>query len=93
MNNFQIEFLKAIKDIQETCVAAAMCNNSVSGSREEELYSATSDVIYRIMELLDGYGNNKIGRIDIVKISTGESLKEKPYIELHDEITEYIREL
>ena len=91
MNNFQVDFLKAIKDIQQTSVGIALCNNTVFNSKEEELYSITYDVIYRIMELLDGYGNDKDGRIDIVKSSTGESLKENPHIELHDKIVEYIK--
>ncbi len=93
MNSFQCDFLKAIKDIQETCVDIAMCNNTEYNSKEEALYSVTYDVIYRIMELLDGYGDDKVGRIDIVKSSTGESLKENPNIELHDKIVEYIKEL
>lgn len=56
------------------CVDIAMLNNTVFNSKEEELYSITYDVIYRIMELLDGY-DDIVGRIDILKSSTGETLK------------------
>ena len=91
MNNFQVDFLRAIKEIQEDSVGIAMCDNTEAKSKEETLYSITYDVIYRIMELLDGYGDDKVGNIDIVKRSTGESLKENPNIELHDRIVEYIK--
>lgn len=91
MNNFQVDFLKAIKNIQVNCVDIAMLNNTVFNSKEEELYSITYDVIYRIMELLDGY-DDIVGRIDILKSSTGETLKKNPSIELHDKIVEYIKD-
>ncbi|MBQ8927574.1 MAG: hypothetical protein IJ055_04765 [Oscillospiraceae bacterium] len=91
MHHFQDDFLKAIKNIQASCVGIAMCGHTVFNSKEEELYSVTYDVIYRIMELLDGYGDDKVGSIDIVKRSTGESLTEPPHIELHDAIASYIK--
>ncbi len=91
MNSFQNDFFNAIKTIQEFCVSKALSNDTVYETKEEEYYSITSDVIYGIMELLDGYGNFGIGNMDIVNNDTGETIKD-PFIELHDTVTDYIKE-
>lgn len=46
----------------------------------------------RILELMDGYGNYSIGKMDIRNTASGESLKDDPYIELHDAVDDFIRE-
>lgn len=56
---------------------------------EEQLYDVTYGVIYRIMELIDGYRG--LSRIDVVLEETGEHLKNNPFIELHDTVPRYIR--
>lgn len=91
MNSFQNDFLSAVKNIQEFCVSRALYNDTKYETKEEEYYSITSDVIYSIMELLDGYGDFRIGKIGIVNIDTGETIKD-PFIELHDKVTDYIKE-
>ncbi|MDE7252758.1 MAG: hypothetical protein K2O32_07445 [Acetatifactor sp.] len=47
------------------------------------------------MELIDGYGNNghDMGRLNVVCEKTGEKLKENPFIELHDVVCDYLKEL
>ena len=92
LNAFQIQFLTAIADIQEQCVADALYGKHEYTSREDELYSLTSEVICRIMELIDGYGYLDTGKLDIICGETGERLKEKPFIELHDVVCDYIKE-
>ena len=49
-------------------------------------------MIYRILELMDGYGNYSIGKMDIRNTVSEESLKDDPYIELHDAVADFIRE-
>ena len=88
MNSFQTKFMNALKDIQQLCVAFALCEKHAS--KEEELNSVTSEIIYRIMELIDGYSEFGIGRLDIINTETGESLKKDPFIELHDAVAGFI---
>ena len=52
----------------------------------------TSAIIYRIMELIDGYSEFSLGRLDIINTATGESLKKDPFIELHDAVAKYIED-
>ena len=90
MNSFQTEFMNAMKNIQQSCVAAALCKNNAS--KEEELNSVTYEIIYRIMELIDGYSEFGTGKLDIINTDTGESLKKDPFIELHDAVAGFIRD-
>lgn len=93
LNAFQIQFMKSVADIQKQSVASALYGKQDRILREEELYALTSEVIYRMMELLDGYGNHSaMGKLDIICGKTGERLKEKPFIELHDVVCDYIKE-
>ena len=92
MNDFQNEFLKALGEIQKETVEIALVEKADFKSKEDELYSITSEMIYRILELMDGYGNYNIGKMDIMNTISGESLKDDPYIELHDAVADFIRE-
>lgn len=74
------------------CVVNSLNNDTYSTSKEEKLYAVTSDVIYRIMELLDGYSDICRRKMDVTDLSSGESLKTEPRIELHDVVHEYIKE-
>ena len=90
MNKFQTEFMNAVKDIQKHCVAVALCEDHAS--KEEELNSVTSEIIYRIMELIDGYSEFSMGKLDIINTDTGEYLKKDPFIELHDAVAGFIKD-
>ena len=92
MNDFQNDFMKALGKIQKETVEIALVEKTDFKSKEDELYSITSEMIYRILELMDGYSNYSIGNMDIINTVSGESLKEDPYIELHDAVTDFIRE-
>ena len=92
LNMFQIRFMKAISDVQEWCVSHALYGKHNYASCEEEMYAVTSEVIYRIMELIDGYGYLDIGKMDIICEKTGERLKQNPFIELHDVVCDYLKE-
>ena len=43
------------------------------------------------MEVIDGYREQNIGRLKVTSEKTGESLKDAPYIELHDIVCDYLR--
>lgn len=90
LNGFQREFLKTLADIQEGCVQTAL------GQDDDELikgkyYEITSEVIIRIMEIIDGYWNQNIGKLNVTCEKSGESLKAAPYIELHDIVCNYLK--
>ena len=92
LNQFQIDFMQAMTEIQEWCVIDALYGKHGYTSKEEEMYAVTSEVIYRVMELIDGYGRSDMGRLDVICEKTGERLKENPFIELHDVVYDFIKE-
>ena len=91
LNAFQKEFMETLADIQEGCGQTALCQND-ENTLEGRFYDITFELIVRIMELIDGYGNPVIGRLKIIQEKTGESLKEAPFIELHDMVCAYIKD-
>lgn len=90
LNTLQKEFLEVLAAIQESCVQSALCKSD-NRTLEEALYDTTSDVIINIMEVIDGYANSNIGMLEVTCKKIGESLKEKPYIELHDIVCDYLK--
>lgn len=90
LNSFQKEFMETLANIQENCVQIALSQND-NQSLEDKYYEITSDIIIRIMENIDGYGNPNIGRLKVICEKSGESLKENPYIELHDVVCNYLK--
>lgn len=90
LNRFQREFLGALADIQESCVQTALEQDDNEGIKGK-YYEITSEVIIRIMEVIDGYRDQNIGRLKVTSEKTGESLKDAPYIELHDIVCDYLR--
>lgn len=92
MNEFQKEFMETISAIQETCVQIALSQENNGQRSADELYNITSEVIIKMMEVIDGYANPALGRLAVICEKTGESLKENPYIELHDIVCDYLKE-
>lgn len=68
-----------------------MSQNNNNQLLEDKYYEITSDVIIKIMESIDGYDNSKVGRLNVICEKTGESLKNNPYIELHDIVCNYLK--
>ena len=89
LNEFQQNFIKALSDIQEICVQQVALNQNDNRSLQDKYYDITSEIIIRIMELIDGYGN--IGRLKVICEKSGEELKNNPYVELHDVICDYLK--
>lgn len=90
LNQFQKTILNAIASEQEDTVQIAMCQYKDGDDIENLLYNTTYELIAGIMTLIDGYTNDNI-KLDIVDTLTGDSLKEKPFIELHDSIADFIK--
>ncbi len=91
LNEFQQNFMKALSDIQEICVQQVVLNQNDNQSLQDKYYDITSEVIIRIMEIIDGYDNYNIGRLKVICEKSGEELKNNPYIELHDMICDYLK--
>ncbi|MGN6713756.1 hypothetical protein [Anaerocolumna jejuensis] len=90
LNQFQKTILNAIASEQEETVQIAMCQYKDGDDIENLLYNTTYELIAGIMTLIDGYTNDNI-KLDIVDRLTGDRLKEKPFIELHDRIADFIK--
>lgn len=87
MTKQQILFFEELSYIQEYCVNVALCNSKKNVNDEERLKDVTGDVIYRIMELIDGYAC-ELPKFKLVNTETGETLNDG--IELHDKCVEYL---
>ncbi len=87
MNSEQIKFFKGLKNIQDYCINVALCKADKYDNTEKLLIDVTSDVIYRVMEMLDGYGE-ELSRCNIINSETGVVINEG--IELHDKCSEFI---
>ena len=87
MTKMQTLFFEELSYIQEYCVNVALCNSKKNINDEERLQDLTGDVIYRVMELLDGYACG-LPRFKLTNVNTGEVLNDG--IELHDKCVGYL---
>lgn len=87
MTKEQIKFFEELAYIQEYCVNVSLSKEDKYCNTEELLKDVTGEVIYRIMELIDGYGG-ELQRCNIVNTITGEVINEG--IELHDKCVEFL---
>lgn len=87
MTKGQTIFFRELAYIQEYCIVAALNKKDKYCSMEELIRDVTSETIYRIMELFDGYGG-EVRRCNIIDSVTGEILNEG--IELHDKCVEFL---
>ena len=86
LTNKQIEFFKALNEIQDTVVNIALCNKK--DDIENMLYDVTYETIYSILELFDGYTKDNI-KMDIIDVESGEIINKG--IQLHDVCASYIK--
>ena len=86
MTKEQNEFFQELANIQEYCVNVALSKKDKYRDMEELLKDVTCEVVYRIMELLDGYGEGP--RCNIINTVTSKSINEG--IELHDKCMNFL---
>ena len=82
------EFFNEIKSIQDLAINIVLSNIEKYNSSEDVLKDATYEIIYRIMELIDGYRNKNI-KYNICNVRSGRNVNEN--IELHDLCEEYLQ--
>ena len=87
MTEDQNKFFQELVYIQEYCINTALGKKTKYCDIEELLKDVTCEVVYRIMELLDGYGGD-LPRFNIVNTVTCKSINEG--IELHDKCMEFL---
>lgn len=76
---FSVKFFEELAYIQEYCVNVRLGKEGNFCNIEELLKDVTYEVIYRIMELLDGYGG-EVQRCNIVNSVTCEVINGKRLI-------------
>lgn len=86
----QEDFFCTLAYIQERSVYFSLekYNKSKNKDIETTLFDVTSEVIYSIMELIDGYIDT-IHNFDIIDMATKQSIKGN--LELHDVIIDYLK--
>ena len=88
MNPTQRRFFQQLARIQEACVQRAL---ACPGREEDRLCQVSYEMAAGILELIDGYSPFSSDRHDLVNTLTGERLKERPFLELHDHLEEILR--
>lgn len=88
MNPAQRRFFQQLARIQEACVQRAL---ACPGREEDRLCQVSYEMAAGILELIDGYSPFSSDRHDLVNTLTGERLKERPFLELHDHPEEFLR--
>lgn len=69
-------------------VVVAASKHKEGDNIEDLLYDATYEMTYRILELIDGYGDDKL-KLDLIDKESKRSLREG--IELHDTCATYLK--
>ena len=82
MTQAQAALFARLAEIQEGCVQQCLCRHG--GELEAALYDATYEMTVGILELLDGYTPLEGGPWELVHPVTGEFLRGRPPVQLHD---------
>ena len=69
MDTEQEIFLKELGQIQDYCVNVSLCKKNDYCDTKELLLDVTSEVIFRIMELIDGYGHG-LSKCELISSKT-----------------------
>ncbi len=77
----QKDFFNELKIIQDLVVNVMLSNESKYNDTEDLLIDTTYETIYKILELMDGYGVNK-RKYEVKDVINGEMINKK--ISLHN---------
>lgn len=81
-------FFEELRGIQDFVVGLSLCKQDKYKNTEEMLEDITYEAIYRVFEMIDGYGNNST-KYKLVNTQNGNTLNED--FELHDRCADYLR--
>jgi hypothetical protein len=85
----QKNFFNALKKLQEEIVYTNLTSYKKDMADELFLFNVTYDVIYRLMELIDGYYGDSNLKLDLIDKKSNKSLRTG--IELHDACFNYLK--
>ena len=88
MTDEQIRFFGELRKIQDSMINITLCQEKKYHTTEEMLIDISYDIIYRCMELIDGYRNDNIKYL-LKNIQSGEVVNEN--IDLHNYCEEYLK--
>lgn len=81
-------FFQELRKIQDFAIGTALSKEDKYDSTEQLLEDVTYDVIWRICEMIDGYGNPSV-KYNITNLKTQKTINE--IIDLHNECEAYLR--
>ncbi len=84
MNSIEEKLFQEIKIIQEEVVLSSLGDNS---DIKDSLFDVTHDIVFKIFELFDGYGNTDL-KLDIVDKESRNSIN--IHRNLHDLCSKYL---
>ena len=90
LNDFQKKFFQALAKIQHEVVQIGLIEYAQITDKEKLFKNITYDVIYEIMELIDGYNDKFKDKIILVD-KDFSNIKENPKIQLHDAIVDHLK--
>ena len=91
MNDYQKSFFKYLAIAQEEIVQIALLNYKDGDDIQSLLYDVTYGAMVEIMLVIDGYSTFSEEKMDIINSITGKGLKENPFLELHDQLEDYLK--
>ena len=81
------EFYNELKIIQDIVTNNMISNSQKYNSMEDVIIDTTYETIYKILELIDGYGSSN-NKYEIINLSKKEILNKTGF--LHDNCEEYL---
>lgn len=81
-------FFEELRRIQDFVIGVSLCKQDEYKNTEEMLEDVTYEAIFRMCEMIDGYGHNS-AKYKLVNAQNGNTVNEN--LELHDQCVYYLR--
>lgn len=88
MSDEQIKFYKELSEIQDFVVNVTLSKEKEYDGTEDMLIDISYEIIYKCMELIDGYRNKNV-KYEIKNLQSGEVINEN--VDLHNYCEEYLQ--
>lgn len=91
MNDCQKKFFQHLAVIQNEAVQKVLSRYDKKMDIASVLYDATYEVIAGLMVTIDGYSGFCGEQMDLINCETGRRLEEHPFLELHDQLENFLQ--
>lgn len=88
MSDEQITFYKELSEIQDFVVNVTLSKEKEYDGTEDMLIDISYEIIYKCMELIDGYRNKNV-KYEIKNLQSSEVINEN--VDLHNYCEEYLQ--